>query len=56
MVHGAGGRGIRKENIEKHVKYESVGFKGTFLVFILARQNCIPSNAFPIYLVVPIFS
>jgi hypothetical protein len=56
MVHGAGGRGIRKENIEKHVKYESVGFKGTFLVFILARQNCISSNAFPVYPAVPIFS
>jgi hypothetical protein len=56
MVHGAGGGGIRKENIEKHVKYESVGFKGSFLVFILARQNCILSNAFPVYPVVPIFS
>jgi hypothetical protein len=56
MVHGAGGRGIRKENIEKLIKYESVGFKGTFLVFILARQNCISLNAFPVYPAVPIFS
>jgi hypothetical protein len=27
---GAGGGGIRKENIKEHVKYGSVGFKGSF--------------------------
>jgi hypothetical protein len=49
--HGAWarGRGIRKENIKKHVKYGPVGFKGSFLVFILARQNCISLNTFPLY-------
>jgi hypothetical protein len=49
MAHGAGGGGIINENIKKHVKYGSIGFKGSFLVFILARQNCISSNAFPVY-------
>jgi hypothetical protein len=49
MAHGAGGGGIRKENIKMHVKYGSVGFKGSFLIFILVRQNCISSNAFPLY-------
>jgi hypothetical protein len=49
MAHGAGGRGIRKENIKKHVKYGSVGFKGSFLIFSLVRQNCISSNAFQVY-------
>jgi hypothetical protein len=49
MAHGAGGGGIRKENIKKHVKYGSIGFKGYFLVFILARQNCISSSAFLVY-------
>jgi hypothetical protein len=49
MALGTGGGGIRKENIKKHVKYGSVGFKGSFLVFILARQNCMSSNAFPVY-------
>jgi hypothetical protein len=46
MAHGAGGGGIRKKNIKKHVKYGSVGFKGHFLVFILARQNCISLSVF----------
>jgi hypothetical protein len=49
MAHGAGGGGIRKENIKEHVKYGSVGFKGSFLIFILVRQNYISSNAFPVY-------
>jgi hypothetical protein len=49
MAHGAGGGGIRKENIKKHVKYGYIGFKGSFPVFILARQNCISSNAFRVY-------
>jgi hypothetical protein len=49
MAHGTRGGGIRKENIKKQVKYGCVGFKGSFLVFILARQNCISSNAFPVY-------
>jgi hypothetical protein len=49
MAHGAEGGGIRKENIKNHVKYGSIGFKGYFLVFILARQNCISSSAFLVY-------
>jgi hypothetical protein len=39
----------KKGKYKKHVKYGSVGFKGSFLVFVLARQNCISSNAFPVY-------
>jgi hypothetical protein len=33
----------------KHVKCEFIGFKGSFLVFVFARQNFISSNAFSVY-------
>jgi hypothetical protein len=50
-VHGAERRSDKKgKNIKnKHIKCGSVEFEGPFLVIILARQNCISSNAFLVY-------